>query len=264
MEIKEEYKNNLYYAVLVLLIVLALNFGAKFLGEIKNLNKGSVAQDKTLVVAGFGEVSAVPDIATITFTIKKEAKNVADAQSGVAEVKQKVLEVLKNNEIEEKDVKTNSTSFNPKYEFQYGETVCGAMTCRPQPGKSVVVGYEAYENLTVKIRNIDSSGKVIQELGSVGVSDLYGPNFDIDNKDSLKEEARREAINDAKAKAEVLAKDLGVRLGKVVSYSEGGDYMPQPMMYAKDALTSAPSANMELSQGENTISSNVSIVYEIK
>jgi uncharacterized protein len=264
MEIKEEYKNNLYYAILALLIVLVLNFGASFLNEIKSLNKGDVSQDKILVVSGFGEVSAVPDIATITFTIKKEANNVADAQSAVSEVKQKVLEVLKNNEIDEKDIKTNSAAFNPKYEFQQGEMICNSFGCRPQPGKSIIVGYEAYENLTVKIRNIDSSGKVIEELGAVGVSDLYGPNFDIDEKDILKEEARREAIKDAREKAEVLAKDLGVRLGKVVSYNESGDYMPQPMMYAKDAMVSAPSANMELSKGENTISSNVSIVYEIK
>jgi uncharacterized protein YggE len=265
MEIPNEYKKNLYYAILALAVVLVLNFGAKFLSEIKNINSGNVDQDKTIVISGQGEVSAVPDIASISFTIRKESKTVKEAQTQIAETKNKVLEVLKANNVEDKDIKTTNSSFNPKYEYQYREIMCVSAPCIQPAGKSVLVGYETYENITVKIRDVDNAGKLIQELGKAGLNDLSGPNFSIENEDSLKEEARREAIKDARSKALVLAKDLGVRLGKVVSFSENGNYPPQPMMsYAKDTALTSSAPVMELSVGENTIYSNVTVVYEIK
>ena len=133
------------------------------------------------------------------------------------------------------------------------------------PGKQVLTGYTANESITVKIRDIDSVGDIMQGLGTTGVSDLNGPNFAIDKEDALKTEARKKAIDDAKAKAEVLAKDLGIRLGKITSFSENGNY---PVMYAtnavmKDSVGAAP-APAVIPKGENTISSDVTITYEIR
>jgi uncharacterized protein YggE len=133
-------------------------------------------------------------------------------------------------------------------------------------GNQVISGYTASESITVKVRAVDSASKIMQDLGIAGVSDLSGPNFAIDNEDGLKAEARKKAIDDARAQAVVLAKDLGVRLGRVSSFNEsGGGY---PMYYAKDAMmgisaVSAP-APAELPKGENTISSDVTITYEIR
>jgi len=108
-------------------------------------------------------------------------------------------------------------------------------------------------------------GKIMQGLGTLGVSDLNGPNFSIDNEDALKAQARKKAIDDAKEKAATLAKDLGVRLGKITSFSESGNY-PSPMydrgmMSVSAAKESAPA---QIPKGENTISSDVSITYEIR
>ena len=131
----------------------------------------------------------------------------------------------------------------------------------------MLTGYEAHESMSVKVRNIDDAGKIMQELGALGVTDLNGPNFTIDDEDALKAEARKQAIEDAQAKAKVLAKDLGVNLGKVMNFSEGGDYM-DPMYYGRDMMM-AESANVkstpaQLPKGENTITSQVSITYEIR
>ncbi len=105
----------------------------------------------------------------------------------------------------------------------------------------------------------------MQSLGSTGVSNLNGPNFAVDNEDGLKAQARKEAIDDAKSKAEVLAKDLGVSLVKIVSFSDSN--AGYPIMYANsakmDAVAAAP-APAELPKGENTISSDVTITYEIR
>ena len=167
---------------------------------------------------------------------------------------------MNTNKISAQDIKTVNASFNPKYEYK---TIgCSQYNC---PGNNVIVGYEAYESISLKIRNTDDTGKIMQDLGTLGVTELSGPNFTVDNEDGLKVTARKSAIDDAKNKAKVLAKDLGIRLGKMTSFNEGGNY-PVPM-YAKSAMMDSAvgaSAPASLPVGENTISSDVTITYEIR
>ncbi len=266
MEIPNVYKKNLYLAVLVLLIVLSLLFAMQFLSEIKAYGMMGSGNINTITLSGYGEVQAVPDIANISFTISKEAKTVKEAQEMVAEIEKGTLTFLEDNNIAEKDIKTNNFSFRPKYEYKYDKLIpCNEFRCPPQPGKNVIVGYIATENIIVKIRNTDDAGKIMQGLGELGVSQLNGPNFEIDDEDALEMEARRKAISDAKTKAKVLAKDLGVRLGGVASFSEGGNYST-PMMY-KTVMMGVDESEASVAQipkGENTIVSNVTITYEIR
>lgn len=259
-----EQKVRLYKGLQIGLIAFLVGVGISFLVETVRVQSNK--PENTISFSGHGEISAVPDIASVSFTIRKEAKTVKEAQDKVAEVEKKVLDFLKENKIEEKDIKTNSASFNPKYEYKYYEAVaCNQYGCPPTPGKSVISGYEAYENITVKIRNTDDAGKIIQGIGSLGVSELNGPNFTVEKEDSLKAQARKEAIDEAKAKAKVLAKDLGVRLGKITSFNESGNY-PVPM-YDRMMVSAAGGVQektAELPKGENLITSNVTITYEIK
>ena len=266
MDIPNEYKKNLYLAVLVLLIVLSFLFAMQFFSELRSYGMMGSGNVNTITISGYGEVRAVPDIANVYFTISKDAKTVKEAQDAVAQTENAALDFLRDNNVADKDIKTENFSFYPKYEYQYDAKLmpCNEYGCPPRPGKSVIVGYTASESITVKVRNTDDAGTIMQGLGSLGVSQLNGPSFSIDDEDALKAEARREAISDARTKAKVLAKDLGVRLGRVTSFSEGGNY-PAPMMY-KAALDSSQgeSTVAEIPKGENTISSNVTITYEIK
>lgn len=271
MEIPNQYIKNLYRAVLTFLIILSLFFSVKFLSEFKSYGMMGSNEANTITLSGHGEVTAVPDIANVYFTISKEAKTVKEAQAGVATIEKKALDFLKEKNIDEKDIKTTTASVYPKYD--YVRTLCPQIEIGgvSQPdyncgtGKSVLVGYTASESITVKVRNTDDVGDIMQGLGATGVSNLSGPNFAIDNEDALEAEARKKAINDAREKAKVLAKDLGVRLGRIVNFSEGDNYFP---MYAKSAMmdsavSSAP-APAEIPKGENTISSDVTITYEIR
>ncbi|MFA5936404.1 MAG: SIMPL domain-containing protein [Candidatus Paceibacterota bacterium] len=260
--LSSEQKIRLYRGIKIALIAfLVAIFVNSFTQFCHNGNYDKT--ENTITFSGHGEVTAVPDIASVYFTISQDAKTVKEAQTKVAEIEKKALASLKANEIEEKDIKTTDASFYPKYEYQYDTKI--PVTSSYRPGKSVIVGYTASESITVKIRNTDNAGKIIQELGTLGVSNLSGPNFTIDNEDGLKAEARKKAIDDAKEKAKILAKDLGVKLGKITSFNESGNY-PVPM-YAKsmmDESISGSSAPAEIPKGENTISSDVSITYEIK
>lgn len=269
MEIPNEYQKNLYRVSLVFLVVLSFYFAVRFLSEFRSYGMMGSSEANVITLSGHGEVQAVPDIANVYFTIHKEAKTVKEAQDAVALVEKASLDFLKSNNVAEKDIKTSNVSFNPKYKYQYDTKVlmpCNEFSCPPRPGTSVISGYEAYESITVKVRNTDDVGKIMQGLGGLGVTDLSGPNFAIDNEDSLKAEARKKAIDDAREKAKVLAKDLGVSLGRIANFSESGNYYP--MYYAKDARVSAGSstevAPAEIPKGENTIASDVTITYEIR
>lgn len=264
-----QYIKNIYRAVLVFIVILSLFFAVKFLSESKSYSMMGSSEANTITLSGHGEVNAIPDIANIYFTISKEAKTVKEAQAGVAVIEKKALDLLKSKGVDKKDIKTANASFYPKYD--YVRTLC------PQMGapsgiaydcgnnKQVLSGYTASESITVKIRKVDDAGSIMQGLGEMGVSDLSGPNFTIDKEDALKAEARKKAIDDARTKAEILAKDLGVKLGRIANFSEGGNY--GGMYYAKTMMdeqaNSAP-APAEIPKGENTISSDVTITYEIR
>ncbi len=275
METLEQIKIKTFKVSFVLIIILSVYFAVKIFSEIKKDSMlGESATPATISFSGHGEVKAVPDIASVYFTISKDAKTAKEAQDSVAVIEKKTLDFLKGKGVSDKDKKTASVSVYPKYEYK--KELCTQVPTTPEAasamsyycgnGKQILVGYTASESITVKIRNTDEAGAIMQGLGAVGVSDLSGPNFSIDNEDGLKAQARKKAIDDAKQKAKILAKDLGVNLGKITSFSEGGG--GYPIMYGKAAMmdSSGPSAPApaQLPKGENTISSDVTITYEIR
>jgi uncharacterized protein len=270
MEIQKEYKKNFHNTLIVLMIVLSLYFSVKFLSEVKSYSMVSNTNVNTIAISGHGELEAIPDIANISFTISKEAKTVKEAQEQVAKVEKATLDFLKENKVSLKDIKTFNVSFYPKYTYQYeiGDlSLCPEYGCPPRSGKNVISSYEASESIKVKVRITDNVGEIMQGLGALGVSQMNGPDFAIDNEDSLKVKTRKKAIDDAKEKAQVLAKDLGVRLGRVVSFSESPNYYPMPMMMSarSEGLgVDNEVAPAQIPKGENTISSDVTVVYEIR
>lgn len=270
-----ERKTKLYRGLKIALIVFLAVVVANSFSE--SHSRYDNKTENTIVITGHGEVSAVPDIANIYFTITKDAKTVKDAQAGVAIIETKALDLLKTKGIALKDIKTTNASFNPKYEYRQaicpsipmgagtaGVTVSPTSPYYCPPSKQVITGYTASENITVKIRNTDNVGDIMQGLGTTGVSDLSGPNFAIDNEDGLKAQARKIAIDEAQAKAKVLAKDLGIHLGKITSFNEGGNY-PVPMYAnAKSDSVSSSSVPAVIPTGENLITSDVTITYKIR
>ncbi len=230
-----------------------------------------------ITVEGQGEAFAIPDIAEIGFSVHSEKKTLPEAEKDAAERMNKVIAYLKDQGIDEKDIKTTNYSANPHYDYsdqpvmmESGASGVGMVQPtsypRPWPGNQVVTGYDVDESVSVKIRDIDIAGEIIAGVTNLGVTNVYGPNYTIDDEDELKHEAREKAIEDARAKARQLADDLDVRLVRVVSFSEnGGGYYP---MYAKTMMAQADSGSApvapDLPPGENTVSAYVTITYEIR
>lgn len=265
----EESKTNLYKVLTGLGMVAIALVVAMTISEIKGYRfiGGGVSASNTISVSGEGEVFGAADIATVSFSVREEAKKVADAQTLATTKVKAALAAIRKLGVDDKDIKTENYSSYPKYEYQEGTYSCMAIGCPPPtPGKSVIVGYEVSQNITITVRNLDNVSAIVEALGSAGVTDMQGPNFSIDEEDELKAEARKQAIDKAREKAEVLAKDLGVSLVRVVSFSEGGNYPMYARMEsmalgsAKDSALPSP----EIPQGQEKITSNVTITYEIR
>ncbi len=251
--------------VTVLAVVLVLFFlSMTFRSAGARGHMGGGLSDKNIItVAGKGEVIAIPDIATITFSVVEQAINVGEAQAKATTKMNKALEVLKNQGIAETDIKTTDYSAYPRYE--YFNQICNQYSC-PTSGSQKLIGYEVRQSILVKIRKIEDAGKVLGVVGETGVSDISGLNFEVDEQDVKVREARKLAIDDAKEQAKQLAKDLGVKLGSIASFNESGNY-PMPMMYKTDmalGMGGSAESSPQLPVGENKITSNVTITYEIR
>lgn len=256
------YKKHTWIAGTVALVCLsfgAIAFGMSSLDAIKHPN-GQVA---SIAVSGEGEVTAVPDIATVTFTVRETAKTVPEAQKLV---EKKIAEGVKELEalgVEKKDVKTLSYTVNPHYESQQ-TGYCNGYVCPPV--KSVATGYDVSQSVTVKVRKVDQAGEVLGVLGKVNITEMSGPDFTVDDIEKVKAEAKELAIKEAKAKAEKTAASLGVSLGAIIQFSDdnaGGYY---PAMYRADAMamSAEKAVDVSLPSGENVIKSRVTITYTLK
>jgi uncharacterized protein YggE len=219
----------------------------------------------TITVTGEGKTFAVPDTATFTFTVDETAPDVATAQSKATTAANTVITYLKGAGITDADIQTTDYEVNPQY--QYGSQVCvNNGYCPPQ--KQTVSGYEVAQTVSVKVTDISQAGTLLSGVGTRGVSDVSGLTFTVADQDALEAQARSSAITDAQSKAKALASELGVSLIRVTGFNEnsGGTVVPMYAMASRDSATdaAAPAPVPQIPTGQNTITSDVSVTYEIR
>jgi uncharacterized protein YggE len=227
-----------------------------------------------------------PDTLSFNITINEDGKNNAEATQKVADKNKKAIEILKANGIKEEDIKSQGYNTQDKYENVTAS--CDYGTIRPMIAttnnikaiapcgatNSKIVGQTITQNIEVKIRDINANAdtdkrqKIMSELAAQNIkADNF--NFTVYDIDSVKKELRAEAIKNAKADAKKLAKELGVRLDELNSFSDNNAYpmaygMGGDMNMAKSARTEAAPSAPELTPGQEKIVSNVSLTYSIK
>ncbi len=244
-------------SVFLFVEALAALKGYRYIGS-------GVTATNSITVSGEGEVFAVPDTATFSVTVQEEAKQVADAQDVATKKSNDIVAYLKKEGIEEKDIKTTDYSVYPQYD--YIQVACSGGYC--PGGRQELRGFQVSQTLTVKVRDTKKAGDLLSGVGGLGASSVSGLSFTIDDEDALKAEARDKAIAQAKEKAEALADSLGVEVVRVVGFYENEGGYPAPYAYgmggAERMDASATKASPELPAGENKITSNVNITYEIR
>ena len=261
-KIGERMRKALFVTIILLGAFLAVQvwIGLK---SVRYIGSG-ITPANTLVVSGHGEMLAVPDIATFTFSVVSDKPTVADAQSNATTLANTITDYVKTQNVDAKDIQTTDYSVSPQYEYQ--SSVCPANTNYCPPGRQVLKGYEVRQTTTIKVRDTKKAGDLLSGVGSKGATEVSGLNFTFDNPNAVQDKARDKAITEAKQKADVLAQSLGVSLVRVVSFSENGSgNAPRPMSYgAASAQTDAKAVAPEISTGQNRVTDDVSITYEIQ
>lgn len=209
-----------------------------------------VATDGTLLnVSALGEAKRVPDVARMSTGVVTRATDANAAMRANAEQMAKVVAAIKAAGIAERDVQTTGINLNPTYQYRDN-----------QP--PVITGYEAHNTVSITVRDVAKLGKILDTLTSVGANQINGPSFDVDKKDEALDEARQKAIASAQTRAEMYAKTLGMKVRRIVSINEGGSFNPPvPMMRAM--AMKAEAADTSVSPGENTLSVNLDVVFEL-
>jgi uncharacterized protein YggE len=198
-------------------------------------------------VSGEATISARPDQAEIVAGTTTDAKTAREAGEANGTAMTKVLAALKGAGIEDKDIQTSRLSLLPLYAAN-----------RSPP---IVTGYRASNQATVRVRDIAKVASTIDALVSAGVTDIGGINFTVSNASKLLDDARAQAIADARRKAEIYAKAAGVTLGAPLSISENG-VGPTPVFQAK--MVAAPMAATPIAPGQESLSVTVHVSWAIK
>lgn len=256
-----EKNQKLIVIISVLLGLFLLASTVKTMRESRFVGSG-LTPTSTISVSGKGEVEKSPDTAKISFSIRSEKKVLKDAQNEVSTKIDAIKKDLLAAGVEEKYIKTDSYTSYPQYD--YPQVACYGINCKPTT--PVLRGYEVSHAITVSIKDLEKVDAVLGVLGKDAVTDMSGPNFGFEDDKAVAREARDIAITDAKGEADKLAKSLGVKLVRIVSFTEGGNGYPAPL-YARDMMASGVAtkeATPVVPVGVQKVESNVTIVYEIR
>ncbi|MCJ7604503.1 MAG: SIMPL domain-containing protein [Dehalococcoidales bacterium] len=219
--------------------------------------KGNLtSQQEGIWVSGEGKVTAVPDIASLNLGVEAQAASVADAQAQVSQAMADLMDALKDQGVDEKDIQTQYYNV-----YQVTRWIGDEQ-------KEEVIGYRVTNTVTAKVREVEKAGEVIDAVIAAG-GDLVRINniaFNIDDPKPYYEDARELAVAYAREKGEQLASEAGVTLGKITYITES-NYTPGPIYrnYASDYAEAVPAAApaTSISAGELEITTTVQIVYAI-
>lgn len=202
------------------------------------------AADRLVTVTGEATVAVAPDTAVIRVGVSSAAKTAREASDANGKQMTAVLAAIKDAGIAARDIQTSRLSLQPQYDPN-------------RSGTARLLGFQATNQITVNIREIDKLAGIIDQAIAAGANEMSGLEFIVSEQSKLLDQARDDAIADARRKAERYAKAAGVKLGAVTSISEEGSTPPPRLMQAMRA-GAAPVA-----PGEQTLRAVVSVSFDI-
>lgn len=229
-----------------------LMLGAALLPSTALAQQATINQTITgtrLDINAMGDVIRVPDLATIAAGVVSRAPTATAAMQQTASRMARVREALRRAGIADRDIQTSNVSLNPDYVYTQN-----------QPPK--LSGYNASNQVTVRFHDIASTGKILDALVAEGANQISGPNLSVEHPETALDEARAKAVAAGRARAELYARSLGLRVARVVSVSESGGYAPPPMPMVMAAR--AERDQTAIDPGEQKLQVNVAMTFELQ
>lgn len=211
-----------------------------------------------ILVSGEGSAEIAPDMAVLVLTVTREAETAREALDANSAAMAEVLQAMRDEKIEARDLQTAGFSIQPRYNYP-----------APKPSGEreprQIIGYTVRNSLSVRVRDIDRVGAILDKSVTLGVNE--GGNITFTNADPAAAiaEARTEAVEDARRKAETLAAAAGVKTGRILEISEQSFApRPIPMLNAEVAMSRAADAAPPVAAGENSYQVTVQVSYAIE
>ena len=211
-------------------------------------------EPRSMIVQGQGKAAAIPDVAVLSIEVSQDGPELDPVLSQVRRDINKVLDALKKQDIADKDVRTELFRVQPKMEAD-------------KRGNARRVGFTVVNRVSVKVRDLKKTGKVLSAALGAGATTVNGPDFEIDNPQIVEKEALAAAVRDAKSKAETLAQAAGVTLGPILAMNpqqvawpmQGRRFAARGMMMSEGMAAEEP-----IAAGEQTLMAHVTISFEIR
>jgi uncharacterized protein YggE len=199
-------------------------------------------------------IESAPDMATINTGVQTRALAAKDAMAQNATQMDKLIAALLKAGIERKDIQTSGINLNPQYDYSNRTDGQGPR----------FIGYEASNQLTVKVRKLDKAGELVDSMVAAGATNINGPAFGIAEPEKLVDQARVKALKTAQERANLYAQATGYKSARLIGISEGGGYSPpMPMMTMRmDSAAAAPQTKIEPGQISTSISLSVQFMLE--
>lgn len=213
-----------------------------------------ISQDRgqPLIVEGQGKVTVVPDVAKVFLGIEESGRSLAAVQKSVNQKSKSLLDSLKKLGIGEKDIQTTSYNVFPDYDYE----------SRPQR----IIGYRVNITYEVVVKDFDKINDVVVRATETGANVVGNIFFDVNEETKKKklDEAREEAVKEAKDKAQSLARAAGVSLGKILNISEFPGFEPPTPFALKEGMGGGEPVRPEITPGETELTLTVSLSFEIR
>lgn len=214
-------------------------------------------RERLLSVSGEGTVQATPDMALITLGVVSEAEGAGDALTANSESMSRIIAALKDGGMESRDLQTSGFSVQPVYS-QPPRDYSGS-----EPFKPEIVGYRVSNNLTLRIRQLDRVGALLDQVVKLGANSISGPTFTVADPKPFEDEARRAAMRDALHKSDLYAEAAGVTRGPIFRIEDGYVSAPQPVAPGVMRMEAAAAPPVPIEGGELTFEAHVSVTWLI-
>ena len=234
------------------LVVVAAIAAAALIGPRNSLSASDGSLPRIVTVSGIGEVKVRPDMATISSGVTSEGPTAQAALAKNNAAMKAVIEALKNSGVSEDDIQTSNFCVSPQYApYQPGQTTAPRISF-----------YQVSNQVTARVKKLEKLGSVLDSLVQAGSNQISGISFDINEQKPVLDEARKKAVSEAKAKAELYAEAAGASLGRVIQISESVTAMPMNVRFRAEMATA--DASVPIAAGQNTFAANITITYELQ
>lgn len=252
----DEQVNKFLGKTFMLVAVLVVGVLVFFVGQMVYQSKLIEIQNQNqITVSGEGKVYAKPDIALVSFGVSTEGLTVSDVTKRNTDKMNAVIEAVKAQGVEEKDIQTTNYNLYPQYNYT-------------EAAGRLFQGYTLEQNIQVKIRDFTKIGDILAQATSKGSNLVGSLQFTIDNPEQFKNEARAKAIAQAKANAQNLASTSGISLGKLINvYENSSNY---PVIYSNKAMGMGGGVAMDsapvptVQPGQQEINVTINLTYKVK